>query len=164
MIVRSCRHDDLIGLEAVFPLGAGAHERRLQGQQQGRWLYLLALDPTPSGSCLVRWDGSSLLDVRERLPHVVEIAHLQVAGTARGRGCGRALVAEAERQAGRRQRAVIGLGVADDNPGARRLYEQLGYGESGIRYRVDYEYLDPAGTSVPTTEAGDFLVKDLLTA
>ena len=37
----------------------------------------------------------------------------------------------------------------------------LGYAPSGVRYAVDYEYLDEAGEPVSAHEAGDFLIKSL---
>jgi hypothetical protein len=60
-----------------------------------------------------------------------------------------------------RRRTTIGLGVGDDNPRARKLYLSLGYAPSGVRYAVDYEYLDEVGEPVAAHEAGDFLIKSL---
>ncbi|ONI69608.1 hypothetical protein BWI15_23905 [Kribbella sp. ALI-6-A] len=46
---------------------------------------------------------------------------------APNQGVGTALIAAAEAVAVEWARPVIGLGVGPDNPGARRLYERLGY-------------------------------------
>lgn len=160
MLARPCRAADLPALDAVLPL-ADTHAWRLERQQAGRWLYLIAFAPGVVGHCLVHWHGPTIAGVRAALPECVEINHLFVAEHARGRGAGHALIGAAERAAAARQRTSIGLGVGDDNPRARRLYLSLGYAPSGVRYAVDYEYLDGAGRAVPAHEAGDFLVKSL---
>jgi ribosomal protein S18 acetylase RimI-like enzyme len=159
-LVRECRAADLPALDAVFPLG-NTHRQRLDGQDAGRWLYLLGFAPDVAGHCLVHWNGPMIASVRAVLPDCVEINHLYVVKHARGRGLGSALLAEAELSAVVRRRTIIGLGVGDDNPSARRLYTSLGYAPSGARYAVDYEYLDETGRVVPAHEAGDFLVKHL---
>jgi GNAT superfamily N-acetyltransferase len=165
VLARPCRAADLPRLDDVLPLG-DAHRRRLDGQLEGRWLYLVALLPhaaerRPIGYCLVHWRGPTMENVRAALPDCVEINHLQVAEPARGRGAGHALINAAERAAAVRRRTTIGLGVGDDNPLARRLYERLGYAPSGIRYVVEYDYLDPAGNTAHAREVGDYLVKSL---
>jgi len=159
--VRECRAADLPALAAVFPLG-NAHLERLDGQNAGRWLYLVAFSAEAVvGHCLVHWNGPTLDGVRAALPDCVEINHLQVAAQARGRGVGSALLLDAETNAVVRRRSTIGLGVGDDNADARRLYLSLGYAPSGVRYAVDYEYPDEAGEPVAAHEAGDFLIKSL---
>jgi len=157
---RPCRAADLPALDTVLPLG-NAHRERLDGQAAGRWLYLIALAPGVVGHCLVHWRGPTMDTVRAELPDCVEVNHLYVAEQARGRGAGRALLAEAERATVVRRRSTIGLGVGDDNPRARRLYTSLGYVPSGARYAVEYAYLDATGRSVQAHEAGDFLIKSL---
>lgn len=162
MDVRPCEEPDLPGLDASLPLGEPyGHAHRLQGQTEGRWLYLIALDPSPVGSCLVRWNGPVDDLVREQLPDAVEISSLHVTPSARGRGAGQALIAEAELHALKRSRPVIGVAVADTNTDARRLYERLGYLPSGARYRAEYDYVDDSGTAHHEVEEGDFLVKEL---
>jgi GNAT superfamily N-acetyltransferase len=124
-------------------------------------LYLVALDPSPVGACLVHWDGPVDDGVRRQLPEVVDVSSLFVAAAARGQGAGQQLIAEAERQSLARGRATVGVGVGDENAGARRLYERLGYAPSGVRYRAEYDYVDDNATVVHVVEEGDFLTKRL---
>jgi hypothetical protein len=56
---------------------------------------------------------------------------------------------------------AIGVGVGDDNPDARRLYERLGYVPAGGRYRAAYDYVDENGAASHVVEEGDFLVKSI---
>jgi ribosomal protein S18 acetylase RimI-like enzyme len=149
-------------LGAALPLpGEYGHAYRLHRQEQARWLYLVAADPSPIGACLVHWAGPVSEQVRRALPEAVEISSLQVAAAARGRGAGRMLIAEAERQAALRGRTTIGVAVDDENLAARRLYERLGYTASGTRFTVEYDYLDDAGVGRRAVEQGAFLIKRL---
>ena len=161
LIIRPCDPADLPALARSQPIGDGSHQHRLAGQHDGRWLYLLACAPEPVGGCLVHWDGPVLPDVAAALPGCVEVNHLYVLEAARGRGAGRALLEAAERASRARNRALLGLGVGDENPGARRLYLDLGYRPTGVRFSVDYEYLDVTGRPVAASETGDFLTKPL---
>ena len=73
-------------------------------------------------------------------PDAVEICHLQVRPEHRGKGVGTALIVASERRASERGHRRIAVGVADDNPEARRLYERLGYRPTGIVDISDYLY------------------------
>jgi ribosomal protein S18 acetylase RimI-like enzyme len=146
-----------------LPIGGPyGHAHRLRGQEEGRWLYLVACDPGPVGGCLVQWGGAVDEGVRRQLPDAVEISNLFVAAAARGRGAGRALIEEAERQTRLRGRHMIGVAVGDENLEARRLYERLGYAETGSRYRAEYDYENEQGERLHAVEEGDFLVKQLI--
>jgi ribosomal protein S18 acetylase RimI-like enzyme len=163
--VRPCEQSDLAALGEALPItGPYGHAHRLREQQQDRWLYLIALDPAPIGGCLVHWAGPVDDHVRAKMPDIVEVASLHVAAEARGRGAGHALISEAERQASLRGRALIGVGVADDNQGARRLYQRLGYTASTARYRAEYEYTDEGGVRHEVVEQGVFLIKSVTPA
>ena len=48
-----------------------------------------------------------------------------------------------------------------DNPGARRLYERLGYVATGEMSTVTYDYVDAEGLSRTATETDERLVKVL---
>lgn len=62
-----------------------------------------------------------------------DIQTIAVAPGARGHGLGRTLVLSLVSAARRRGAREIFLEVRDDNPGARRLYERLGFVELGVR-------------------------------
>ncbi len=66
-----------------------------------------------------------------------------VAKPFRDRGIGTSLVRAAEALAGERGYGTVELGVEDSNPGARRLYERLGYRSVA---RNDFQYV---GAPVP---------------
>lgn len=78
----------------------------------------------------------------------------------RGQGVGTALIRAAEALAGERGLPRVGLGVAEDNPNAARLYGRLGY-VAGMRYRGSYSYVDAAGVKHDVNELATFMVKDL---
>ena len=68
----------------------------------------------------------------ERKPKADELLMdgIVVRADARGRGIGTGLFAELETYARRSGRRRIRLDVVDTNPGARRLYERLGFAET----------------------------------
>jgi [ribosomal protein S18]-alanine N-acetyltransferase len=69
-----------------------------------------------------------------------DVQTIAVAAEARGRGIGRALLAELLAEAGRRGVRELFLEVRADNPVARALYESVGFREIGVRPR----YYQPA--------------------
>jgi ribosomal protein S18 acetylase RimI-like enzyme len=162
MEVRACGPRDLADLRRALPLtGPYGHEHRLLGQTEGRWLYLLVLAAEPIGSCVVHWRGPVHDSVRSELPNCLEITNMYVAEHARRRGVGRTLLAQAELAAVQRGHAAIGVGVDIENPEARRLYESTGYATSGLRYRVEYDYVDENRQKQHAVETDEFLVKAL---
>jgi len=62
---------------------------------------------------------------------LLNIHDLAVLPSQRGRGVGRALLAAAEDKARANGCCKLTLEVLDDNVGARRLYEQFGFGDGG---------------------------------
>jgi ribosomal protein S18 acetylase RimI-like enzyme len=55
--------------------------------------------------------------------------HLEVLGQFQRRGIGTMLIGAGEETARQLGHRRLALGVAVDNPGARRLYERLGYAD-----------------------------------
>lgn len=90
-----------------------------------------------------------------------ELRNLHVATTARGHGIGTALVRAAESHARVAGAVALSVGVADDNPRARALYERLGYAGTGIRSTTTYEFVDDAGVRRTATETDETLRRDL---
>jgi ribosomal-protein-alanine acetyltransferase len=64
-----------------------------------------------------------------------DVQTIAVVDEARGRGIGRALLAELLIEAERRGVRELFLEVRADNPVARALYESVGFGEIGVRPR-----------------------------
>ena len=97
----------------------------------------LAADPSddlapPGGRFLLAVrDGTveGCVAVRLLSPGVAELKRLYVRPAARGRGCGAALVAAAERGAAGLGAAVLRLDTRDDLVEARRLYVRHGFAE-----------------------------------
>ena len=86
------------------------------------------------------------LDCPENQPHRGEIAKLMTRPGHRGRGLGRAMMAEAERLAAERGRTLLTLDTAAED-GAGGFYERLGYRRVGTI--PDYS-LKPHGGLVAT--------------
>lgn len=102
--------------------------------------------------------GSGQLDLRTS---PIELKNLNVRPVLRGRGIGSALLAAAESWSRERGHQRICLGVAVDNPDARRLYQRRGYAPTGELSTVTYEYVDAEGVARTATETDEMLVKVL---
>lgn len=55
------------------------------------------------------------------------VGHLGVNETKRGQGIGQALIANAQERAGKVRLPFLSLDVSEQNPGAERLYQRLGF-------------------------------------
>ncbi|GHE13523.1 hypothetical protein GCM10011381_36140 [Klenkia taihuensis] len=140
---------------------AGVYEAHLAAQAGGRCTVLVAeVGGRAVGTGMLRRDPRDAV-VRERLGRLPEISNLQVHPDERGRGHGTALVealcALAAGQGGTR----VGLGVADDNPDAARLYLRLGFAETGLAYADHYTWTDTAGVEHHAADDVRYLVRDL---
>ena len=113
---------------------------------------------------LVAWAGGAALGHGQlTVADEPELRNLHVHATARGRGVGTAIVRAAEAAARAAGAAALSVGVADDNPRARELYERLGYVGTGIRSTTTYAYVDDAGVRRTATEVDELLRRDLRT-
>lgn len=113
--VRPLTDADLPAVDARLPL------HRLD--QQGERTYLIAWDTDePVGHAHIAWNGHG---------SIPEIQDAFVLPERRGEGIGSALTSAAEREASERGHGQIGLTVSVANIRARRLYERLGYVDSG---------------------------------
>jgi GNAT superfamily N-acetyltransferase len=100
----------------------------LARQHDGRGVLLVAwLDGRPVGDVYLSWEPADVPQVRQLLPGVPQLIHLEVVGPLQRRGTGTALIVAAEDTARRLGHEQITLAVGVDNPDARRLYERLGY-------------------------------------
>src|SRR5690606_32886261 len=82
---------------------------------------------------VVRWTGVPV-DGHGPVP---EIGSLEVVPARRGDGIGSLLVAAAEQRVRERGGTAAAIVVAQDNRDARRLYERLGYRDTGARRAAD---------------------------
>ena len=77
-----------------------------------------------------------------RDPGGIELAGIQLLPSAQGRGIGTSIIRDLQDTA-RREAVPLLIGVEKDNPGARRLYERLGFvltGEDEKEYRLAWTY------------------------
>lgn len=118
------------------------HRNDLVEQDAGALSFYVAwAADLPVGHALIRWIGPRSPEVSRQYPDCPEVYRLGVLEPYRARGIGSQLLAAGEDEASRRGNALVGLGVEQANPQARRLYERLGYSPSAIskyedKYRV----------------------------
>jgi GNAT superfamily N-acetyltransferase len=163
MLIRECTLGDVDRLEEAYPTGAvRRHARTVERQLRGECVFLVAWDGAePIGHGEVVWQGCMTAEVRTAYPGCPEINGLRVyRADRRGRGIGTALIRSAEDRARERGFRWLGLGVADDNPRAARLYARLGYA-AGMHYTAAWSYEDGAGVKHTVEDPRTFMVRDL---
>jgi len=153
------RHAILLQFEIVFRLaekidlpklewnGEYTHYRRVfqrayEDQLAGKRLMLVAdLNGTLIGQVFIQLDSYDGLFVTTG-KHAY-LYSLRVMGMFRGHGLGTALLSEAESLLLERDYETVSIAAAKDNPGARRLYERLGFEvvseDSGRWQYIDHE-------------------------
>ncbi|GAA2170649.1 hypothetical protein GCM10009846_01790 [Agrococcus versicolor] len=144
--IRALAEAEVAVLSSAEPPGRGFAAAAWAAQQRGE------------STLLVAWEGGTALG-HGQLTRAVEpeLRNLHVSQAARGRGVGTALVRAAERAAREAGAATLAVGVGDDNPRARALYERLGYVGTGIRSTTTYDYVDDAGVRRTATETDELL-------
>lgn len=147
--VRTLESSSLDAVEALEPPSRryvrGAFERQLRGDHV----------------VLVAWVGDEPVGSGELTSGPrPEVRNLAVRAAYRGRGIGTSIIAAAEAAA--RDRAVLRVGVATDNPGARRLHERLGFLPTGEIEEYEYTYVDDDDRTVTERETSEYLEKSLL--
>ena len=127
------RTADASDLDAIMTIerasfAASAWERDTMraevGSEWGRYIVAEAADGSALGYAGLRAVGVE-----------GDVQTIAVAAEARGRGVGRALLAELLAEAERRGVRELFLEVRADNPVARALYESVGFAEIGVRPR-----------------------------
>ena len=111
---------------------------------------------------LLEWEGTEDLPIRSRLTDCPNLEDLFVMPEFRRLGVASILLdaaITAAREAGYTQ---LGLGVAVDNPGATRLYEQKGFQDSKLgEYTSGGSYLDREGSVQTWRETCTYWIKSL---
>jgi len=153
-VVRRCTDRDLAALEAGEPPGSGIARYFLREQAAGNIAYAAAWRDQ-------QLLGTVVLDFRS--DDAPELKHLYVQEASRGAGAGTALCAWTERQAMRQGYDKLYLGVGVGNPGARRLYQRLGFSFAGRTTTTTYQYVDQGGRKHRVTETDDIFEKVLAT-
>jgi GNAT superfamily N-acetyltransferase len=116
----------------------------LARQRNGAGVLLVAwLGGQPVGDVFLDVEPADEPELRRRLPGVPRLGHLEVLASLWRRGIGTALIRAGEDRARRLGHERLALAVGVENPGARRLYERLGY--------VDWSH----GTIVATWQERD---------
>jgi ribosomal protein S18 acetylase RimI-like enzyme len=163
MLIRTCCAADVELLEQRLPSGGTcAHAYHFAQQQTGGQLYLVALEHhLPAGSCVLRWNGWAGTAVGAHLRDCPEITNLHVVKELRSQGIGTALIGAAEDRARAAGFERISIGVAEENPRAAKLYERLGYDDTGLRHQSRYHYPDQDGVDREIVEHDRALVKTL---
>lgn len=142
--------DAIMAIEQASFAGSAWERETMRAEIASEWgRYLIAeaadADVVQPGDAGQRSDGSQAGDAAQ--PGALGYAGLRAVGVegdvqtiavaahARGRGIGRALLAELLAEAGRRGVRELFLEVRADNPVARSLYESVGFVEIGVRPR-----------------------------
>jgi ribosomal protein S18 acetylase RimI-like enzyme len=138
LAVGDLRADEVAGLAWS---GNPAHLRSvaaaLEGAAQGLEDYVVVRVPVGEPVAKMRIDYTSENDTGV-------FSQLATIGPLQGLGIATMLIGVGEQRVRARGLAVAALGVEDNNPRARRLYERLGYQASG-RQHASWEYEDDNG-------------------
>ena len=125
-------------------------------------LFVAWVDDAPVGSVFLWRAQPFLVELRQNLGWHPTISHLEVRPEWRDLGIGTKLVRAAERRATRLGHWRICLGVDQENTGARRLYDRLGYADLGLGpVAMVWSEPGPDGCTVRRPIACDWLVKAL---
>jgi GNAT superfamily N-acetyltransferase len=166
--IRGSTLADLELLDRRIPSGGRTsfHRQRFDEQLAGTGIYLIAsIENRPVGHLLIRWTGCVADEVRRATSACPELNALGVwPPELQRQGIGSQLIRHAEQLAASRGHLTIGLGVADDNPDAARLYERLGYTTLAARYTDRWSWIDHQGHEHGESQSAVFLVKHIAEA
>lgn len=150
--IEQCSESDLehVLSRALAPHVAAHHRERFALQAAGSAIYLLAWRGHQNVGRATVYYESKYERVRLAHPGAAEINALEA--YPQRQGIGTALITAAEALAAGQGSASMGLAVEPSNPGARRLYERLGYVLWGHGQVID-EWVEPR-------DEGDFVDRD----
>jgi RimJ/RimL family protein N-acetyltransferase len=160
--IHVCKQDDLDRLSTCGVSGRtlARYNKKFDAQLRGDLTLIVAWRGDEPAGFVSLLHCSKYEPVRSTLGDFPELNALEA--TPQNRGIGTALVRFAEDLAHLRADR-IGIAVAPGNPGARRLYERLGYEDWGSGEVVDRWFeLDDAGReTVEQVDVCDYLIKKI---
>lgn len=138
--IRPARAEDLDLLISATGEGFGLSHRTYLEKPEAEGTYLTAwIAETPVAHLWIRWLGSNEIPrIVDQYPQLAEyagypvICDVFVAEEDRSQGIGTHLLRHAMQLARDRGATHAIVGAYTDNPGARRLYERIGFAEIGI--------------------------------
>ena len=141
----------------------GKHRDRLREQQAGEAAYLVAwYGKQPIGHALVKWNGPTHRAIAATLGRCAEIEDLFVHPSYRSTGVGSKLLEYATKLAKQQGLPIVGLGVATDNPRARKLYERIGFNDTGFgEYTTHWPWHGRDGQEQWAQETCNYLARHL---
>jgi GNAT superfamily N-acetyltransferase len=165
VVIKPANSTDLEFLNKNLPTSIPHfHENNIADHDNGTADWLIAYkDNLPVGHFLIRYDGCHNENVKQ---YISNCAHLESGGVKeeyRKQGIGTALIKKAEELAIEKGFKQIGMAVgADDNPSARRLYENLNYKEwDKGTFDESWKIINKEGVEVTETEVCTYLIKSL---
>lgn len=157
---------DFEELNKVFPqTEQGISEFQIGTQNDGKADYLLARDGTGKiiGKLYLKYFGSTESFVHEKITDCPDLENIEVVPEMRGQGVGTMLIQEAEKLCKERGFSKVGLGVSIENLEARKLYEKLGYKDSGLgEFEITFSWKEKESDSErEVRETIVYLIKNL---
>ncbi|MGW3959465.1 GNAT family N-acetyltransferase [Amycolatopsis sp. NPDC005003] len=161
--IRLAQSADLESFVAAFGDRAFFEDRFERQQEKHGQLLLGWLDSRLAGVVYLWLADAEEKPIRDHLPRVPLITHLEVHEDLRKNGVGKALVGEAERRLLEKGHYRVALAVRTDNDDAARLYKNLGYEDWGHGEVICLaRTTSPDGTVQIEEEVCHVLVRDLV--
>lgn len=164
--IRSLAQDELEIVERVIAFDWGnskKHRNRLRMQRLDKLVYLIAwVECQPAGHAALEWAGKEHASFIGKISNCPNIDDLFVHPEQRGKAIGTQLLNKAESLVVHRGYSRVGIGVNTCNYRSMKLYESLGYCESGVGEYIDrWQYIERDGRRRWYQESCNYLVKNL---
>ena len=160
IIIRVGQASESAKLDQAMAAPPGVYAGLLDVQAAGEaTLLVLEINRVPVGVGLLRWSAQDDA-VRTSLGDLPELTNLHVVATHRSQGLGRMIIESAYARAQSRGHGRLGIGVDAENSGAIRLYESLGFVDTGLLYLSRWEWVDGDGALHSGADATRYLVRE----